>query len=1533
MADKKMYKVGLTVKEPWSPDISYEVLDITLFAVESGGDGCSYTAIKPNQGVTPGTDDTVWVKSTQAGQSIYDLAVKYHHFVGTEEEFEQQYQDALAAANNAAAAASATDEEIKANELSRVSAENGRVAAEQSRVSAEQSRVSAESARVSAESARVSAESSRESAEATRASNESARVTAENSRVSAESARVTAEQSRLQQFEALKTDMNTAIANVDAKAAEIEEDIEGYEANEAERVTAEQSRVSAESARVSAESARVTAENARVAQASSDHTRAETDHGTAESDHTTATGDHTQAGNDHIQAESDHSTAVSDHTQAEADHTASETAAQAATEAAEAAEEAVETLDEKLADKADKDGYYGGMTVGASENLVGRGTTDAEYAGVRTSAGTADIGSGSATIARMRGRSFKWNQLFTGSNSATHGITYSYSNGIFTANGTIASSYLVFGSFGKTEVNHKYLFLFNIVKDSENRLLGNRVKFHNRSSATGEVTISSKVTPLFYTTSDSTQASAGRSVGFVGPTIASGVVWNDVQFIYEQFDLTVIFGAGNEPSTVEEFNAWRKEMGLTLDYYAYNPGEVINNRAAAIETVGFNLYDYSTGKAFLPGVYSSYPHEYEICGTFTSISFTDVNGNESVPELTDGRFFNVSAPGELTVVGGNNTDTLVHLVWSGWRNEGEPDYTYEPYWKNTLNLGLTTLKGKLNGTGDSVVVFPNGLAKIGDVRDEIVGNKAIKRIGVVDLGTQGWGRSACADDSTKYYYYTHPDSLCKVAGGLMSVLFEQGADMASVSYGSSRNRMFANTNHYIYLTNPNYNTLTSADFKTAMSGVLLYYELETPEEYTLDEPMPSQYRVDDFGTERVIPSYSPSELTAPIAYDVQYAMNAVDAIRRLDDNYVNESQIKQTVGRSETDVYSQKGVDDHYAKKVGLEENLVSGLSRNLAGKDVQTEEFATAVISGAAGLAKINEVMGKSLVWNELVVNGNFSLGSDGLDGWHLYPPSGSGSVASVSVTNGVARLQASIPAETSAQFSLNQTVNVIPIIGHKYRVRFTMRKGENSYDSVSWRFGTSTYNVRIPDDGYYVNTIITAVNEQRFWIWAYNTASETPVTYDWYYEKVSITDLTQLFGSGNEPSTVAEFESWLANNIGYRDYYAYNPGEIISNNTEALEITGLNQFDGEWEIGDISGTTGNNIEGTTTQRTVGFIPILPATNMYVYASINTVSTIRARFYDSSKQFIGVYDYNGNQVATNRAFKSPANAYYVRFAPTLAILPQGSLLCVSVSGSRDGEYEPYQKSELELNLATITGKLNGEGESVVIFPDGMRSAGTVYDSLIVDEDGWCRRAVRRISGVDMGTLTWQNATYPATEPNVPIFRAGPITGAKNSAAGIAVGYEFGMHTSLNTKDKYGVINSGYWSASNPRCAIRDTAYSTLEDFTAAINGKIVYYELATPLEYVLDTPIQMTFQAKHGGVIRQLPENGSEPTTAPMRMSVTYALDAVSILTDLPENYVSKESLQAMLSAMQSAGLFSAYTMTFNESTGKYEFTFTANA
>ena len=1308
MTDTMLAAVGIVVKEPWADDISYEMLNYTLWRVQDGGDGCGYVALKNNFGVRPDSDPTTWRKAVEAGQSIYDLAVKYGHFIGTEEEFEAQYQAALAAANNAAAAASETNTQIQQAEAGRVAAEQARETAESGRSDAEIARASAETGRISAENARNDAETIRDTNETSRVRSEAGRVTAESGRVSAEQGRAAAEQTRTQQFEALEQEMRTAIGQADAATATalaLNEQVQV-----AARVSAEQARVSAESARVSAESARVSAETARETQAGNDHTRAESDHSTAASDHTTAGLDHTHAGTDHTRAEGDHTQAGADHTQSVADHTASEAATTAANTAAAAADAAREGIQDELDQKANKDGYYGGMTVGSAENLVGRGTVEAEYGGVRTSAGTADIGSGSAAIARMKGRSFVWNQLYN------------------TEPPTAIS-------------DHKYLI-----------------------SEKNSGTVSKSISTSISYTADSTERMC--------------------------IDLTLLFGAGNEPSTAEEFDAWRKEMGLTLDYYAYNLGEVINNKAAGILTRGFNLYNPSTGKAFLPGPYSDYPHEYEICGTFSSISFTDINGNTSVPTLTDGKFFNVDAPGELTVVGGNNTDTLVHLVWSGWRNEGEPDYAFEPYWENTLNLNLTQLTGKLNGAGESVVVFPNGLAKIGDVQDEIVGNKAIKRIGVVDLGTLGWQYSSADSRFFAAVNAAHTvgnDDANMICAKYPVLPFAQrnftypGFTFDGVSNKTLQGRNFTNT--------------SAADFKSAMSGVLLYYELATPQEYILDTTPDWNYRVDDFGTEQVLPSYDPSNLTAPISYDVQYAMNAVDAIRRLPDNYVERSDVKQTIGQSEKHVLSQKGVDANYAKKVGVENDLVAGAAKALAGNQRQVKEFSTMVMDGADGIAKINEAMGKSLVWNQNVKNGDFS---DGMTNWSTEPL---GNVTA-SVADNTLTL---VNDGTSTGNVYSQQITDQFVVGHKYyfavSIYATFQATSGTNDRILF-WGNLVHSMWPSELNKWerFSKIVNTTGGIYHYVRAYCGLQGTAK-----YRDFQLFDLTQMFGAGNEPSTVEEFEKLFP-----LPYYEYNAGTIISNKTQSLEI------------------------------------------------------------------------------------------------------------------RDADEE--LKETMPLNLSTITGKLNGEGESVVIFPDGMRSAGTVYDSLLVDEDGYARKAVKRMGSVDLGTLTWTRQSSAGA-----YFFRGAVTGM--AQPGTTLDRINGILCEKYPVDADVVINENSPDKTIRRYEqnvfIRDDSYSDATTFTTAMSGVYLIYELETPETYDLDEPIPMTFMAYHGGTITQTPQ---APESAPMRMNVTFALDAVSTINGLPQNYVSKESLQAMLAAMQSAGIFSSYTMSFNSTSGKYEFTFTVS-
>lgn len=153
-------KVAITAGGYWKNNKSYEALTLVVYKASEGGDGCGYIALKNNIGVTPGTDEKVWMIATQAGQSIYDLSVA-RGYSGTEDEFVAEYNAAVAAANAAAESAARTETEIKQAEAGRVRAEAERAADEDARSAAERQRAADEDARKQAEALRAQAEEGR----------------------------------------------------------------------------------------------------------------------------------------------------------------------------------------------------------------------------------------------------------------------------------------------------------------------------------------------------------------------------------------------------------------------------------------------------------------------------------------------------------------------------------------------------------------------------------------------------------------------------------------------------------------------------------------------------------------------------------------------------------------------------------------------------------------------------------------------------------------------------------------------------------------------------------------------------------------------------------------------------------------------------------------------------------------------------------------------------------------------------------------------------------------------------------------------------------------------------------------------------------------------------------------------------------------------------------------------------------------------------------------------------------------------------
>ena len=227
-------KVAITAGGYWKNNKSYEALTLVVYKASEGGDGCGYIALKNNIGVTPGTDEKVWMIATQAGQSIYDLSVA-RGYSGTEDEFVAEYNAAVAAANAAAESAARTEAGINQGEAGRVRAEAERAADEDARSTAERQRASDEDARKQAEALRVQAEEGRSTtfarqsaqmAAALEAADESttaANTAAGNANAAATYARETAEEAAGHAEEAAETtkQMNAGLIGLKVEDGEL----------------------------------------------------------------------------------------------------------------------------------------------------------------------------------------------------------------------------------------------------------------------------------------------------------------------------------------------------------------------------------------------------------------------------------------------------------------------------------------------------------------------------------------------------------------------------------------------------------------------------------------------------------------------------------------------------------------------------------------------------------------------------------------------------------------------------------------------------------------------------------------------------------------------------------------------------------------------------------------------------------------------------------------------------------------------------------------------------------------------------------------------------------------------------------------------------------------------------------------------------------------------------------------------------------------------------------------------------------------
>ena len=392
-------------------------------------------------------------------------------------------------------------------------------------------------------------------------------------------------------------------------------------------------------------------------------------------------------------------------------------------------------------------------------------------------------------------------------------------------------------------------------------------------------------------------------------------------------DLTQLFGTDDEIATaldistsdittevgVVAFESWLALNIGTQDYYPYDPGSLISFKGQSVKSVGFNQWDeeWEVGRiSAVNGGYETstgirsknfirvFPNTqyYGIAGRSTYVICYDINKNfvyttwqEHDPAGVNYKNINGSV---FTIPSGIYYIKFYQTAYSTYDHDTCINFSdpakngiYKPYWEDVLTIDPTKIYGKASGEGSYVQCFPDGMLSVGSVHDTLSVNEAVKKIDSVNLGSLNWTKGIYSGHD----YYTSnssiagikkPASNTQIMANLLCVLFEPNKTFDTL--GGSGTWIAVSSDGRIGINQPGSYT-DATEFKTAMNGVMLNYELDTQLVYTdliysedggvTGIPLSEfKYKVDKYSTEElIVPTDSTGAPTStPIIADITY---------------------------------------------------------------------------------------------------------------------------------------------------------------------------------------------------------------------------------------------------------------------------------------------------------------------------------------------------------------------------------------------------------------------------------------------------------------------------------------------------------------------------------------------------------------------------------------------------------------------------------------------------------------------------------------
>ena len=283
------------------------------------------------------------------------------------------------------------------------------------------------------------------------------------------------------------------------------------------------------------------------------------------------------------------------------------------------------------------------------------------------------------------------------------------------------------------------------------------------------------------------------------------------------------------------------------------------------------------------------------------------------------------------------------------------------------------------------------------------------------------------------------------------------------------------------------------------------------------------------------------------------AADALDRIDAIGTQVATDRKAAETAAQTAQAVADS--LPDDYVTAVGkIAENTAEIANVKLTDKELQrrvnalysigqgiTHQFETdtdtayqKTVPTGAKLMSVKNIGGKSIVFNQVVNLNNFRPNYT-VNGVTFTKLDNGKFVANGTATGG------------DAYFS----DSFIPIKGHVYLEK-SCPKGGSAETYRSYITGSG-----VVMDTNYGSGVIAPINvDARVYIVPLMVKSGATVNNLVVYPQIY--DLTAMFGSGNEPTSVEEFEKMFP-----ADYYPYNAGEIVSAGTESVIEQGKNLFD----------------------------------------------------------------------------------------------------------------------------------------------------------------------------------------------------------------------------------------------------------------------------------------------------------------------------------------------------------------------------------